>query len=138
MIAGEGESRPDLERLIAALGVSNRVTLLGRMSDEVLVDHLARCRFVCFPPVDEDYGFVTVEAFASRKGVITCVDSGGPAELVRDGETGLVCDPTPASMAAAIARVMDDAGVCGAAWRRRRHPRRDAHVATVTWPGRPG
>ena len=36
---------------------------------------------------------MTVEAFASRKAVVTCRDSGGPAELVRDGETGLVCEP---------------------------------------------
>ena len=43
----------------------------------------ARCRAVCFPPRDGDYGFVTVEAFASRKPVVTCRDSGGPAELVR-------------------------------------------------------
>ena len=47
-----------------------------------MLDHLARCRAVCFPPYDEDYGFVTVEAFASRKAVVTCSDSGGPAELV--------------------------------------------------------
>ncbi len=129
VIAGEGESRSDLERLSAACGVSDRVTWLGRVSDEVLVDRLARCRFVCFPPVDEDYGFVTVEAFASRKGVITCVDSGGPSEIVRDGETGLVCDPTPASMARAIARVMDDR-----AFAERLGDAAAARVATLTWP----
>ena len=33
---------------------------------------------------------MTVEAFASGKAVVTCTDSGGPTELVRDGETGLV------------------------------------------------
>ncbi len=58
-----------------------------------LVDHLARCRAVVFPPFDEDYGFVTVEAFASAKPVITCTDSGGPTELVQDG----VCGPGRAS-----------------------------------------
>ena len=129
VIAGEGESRNDLERLSIALGVSDRVTWLGRVSDEALIDHLARCRAVCFPPLGEDYGFVTVEAFASRKAVLTCIDSGGPSELVRDGETGLVCDPTPGAMAAAIARVTDDAGFAerlgGAAaeW-----------AARLTWP----
>jgi glycosyltransferase involved in cell wall biosynthesis len=109
VIAGEGESRDDLERLSIALGVSDRVTWLGRVSDEALVDHLARCRAVCFPPFGEDYGFVTVEAFASRKAVLTCIDSGGPCDLVQDGRTGLVCDPTPGAMAVAMARVTDDA-----------------------------
>jgi glycosyltransferase involved in cell wall biosynthesis len=129
VIAGEGESRADLERLSASLGVSGRVTWLGRVSDEALIDHLARCRAVCFPPLGEDYGFVTVEAFASRKAVLTCIDSGGPSELVRNGETGLVCDPTPGAMAAAIARVTDDAafaerlGGAAAEW-----------AARLTWP----
>jgi glycosyltransferase involved in cell wall biosynthesis len=109
VIAGEGQSRDDLERMSIELGVSDRVTWLGRVSDEALVDHLARCRAVCFPPFGEDYGFVTVEAFASRKAVLTCIDSGGPCDLVHDGRTGLVCDPTPGAMAAAMARLTDDA-----------------------------
>ena len=73
-----------------------------------VIDHLARCRAVCFPPLEEDYGFVTVEAFASSKPVITCRDSGGPAELVGDGINGFVCDPTPASLATALRRLTDD------------------------------
>jgi glycosyltransferase involved in cell wall biosynthesis len=129
VIAGEGGSRPDLERLIASLGMSARVTLLGRIPDLVMLEHLARCRAVCFPPFDEDYGFVTVEAFASRKAVITCADSGGPAELVRDGETGLICDPTPAAMAGAIARLMDDAGLA-----ERLGSAAAARAAALTWP----
>jgi len=129
VIAGEGESRSDLERLCAALGVSDRVALVGRISDEAMLDHLARCRAVCFPPLDEDYGFVTVEAFASRKAVITCVDSGGPVELVRDGETGLVSDPTPEALAGAMARMMDDA-----AFAERLGGAAAARAAMLTWP----
>jgi glycosyltransferase involved in cell wall biosynthesis len=129
VIAGEGESRADLERLCAALGVSDRVTWLGRVSDEAIVDHLARCRAVCFPPLGEDYGLVTIEAFASRKAVLTCLDSGGPADLVRDGETGLVSDPTPEALATAIGRVSDDRAFAeqlgGAAGGR---------AAMLTWP----
>lgn len=111
VIAGEGESRTDLERLAASLGVADRVVLTGRLDDEGLIAQLGRCRAVCFPPLGEDYGFVTVEAFASQKAVITCADSGGPAELVRDGESGVVCEPTPSSLATALARLMDDRGL---------------------------
>jgi glycosyltransferase involved in cell wall biosynthesis len=63
---------------------------------------------VIFPPYQEDYGFVTVEAFASRRPVVTCRDSGGPAELVEDGLTGFVCDPSPESIAVAMRRLADD------------------------------
>jgi glycosyltransferase involved in cell wall biosynthesis len=107
-IAGEGASRGELEQLAVSLGVARRVTFLGRIDDDAMLDRLARCRAVCFTPLDEDYGFVTVEAFASRKAVVTCRDSGGPTELVSDNETGFVCDPTPASVAAAIGRLIED------------------------------
>ena len=59
-----------------------------------MIDHLARCRAVVFPPFNEDYGFVTVEAFMCGKPVITCHDSGGPVrtrarrrERIRDRAT---------------------------------------------------
>jgi glycosyltransferase involved in cell wall biosynthesis len=107
-IAGDGEERPALERLAAELGVSGRITFAGRLSEDELIDQLAVCRAVCFPPFQEDYGFVTVEAFASRKAVVTCRDSGGPAEIVRDGEYGFVCDPTPEALGRAMRRLMDD------------------------------
>ena len=109
VIAGEGEERGALEQLAAQLGVASRVTFTGRLGDEELLEQLARCRAVVFPPVQEDYGFVTVEAFASRRAVITCRDSGGPAELVIDGENGFICDPVPESLARAMRRLADDA-----------------------------
>ena len=108
VIGGDGEERGSLKSLVDRLGLADRVTLTGALSEAALLDHLARCRAVCFPPFDEDYGFVTVEAFASRKPVITCLDSGGPAELVTNGRSGFVCEPTPASVAAAIRQLADD------------------------------
>jgi glycosyltransferase involved in cell wall biosynthesis len=108
VIAGEGEEHGALRELARARGVANRVTFAGRISDDELVKHLARCRVVCFPPFEEDYGFVTAEAFASRKGVVTCADSGGPAELVEDGTSGMICDPTPEALASALGRVMNE------------------------------
>lgn len=108
LIAGEGEERAILEHAIATRGLSSRVQLIGRIDDRQLLEHLSRCRAVCFPPYDEDYGFVTVEAFASRKPVITCADSGGPAELVADNVTGKVCSPRPQDLALALREIMED------------------------------
>ncbi len=108
VIAGEGEERPALEQLARELGVTERITFSGRLTDDQLVAELATCRAVCFPPFQEDYGFVTVEAFAARKAVITCRDSGGPAELVRDGVNGFVCEPTPDALGRAMRRLIDD------------------------------
>jgi glycosyltransferase involved in cell wall biosynthesis len=129
VIAGDGDSRGPLQKLLTSLELDKRVELVGRISDDEMLNYYAECRAVCFAPLAEDYGFVTVEAFASRKAVLTCTDSGGPAELVRHGENGLVSDPTPQALAVSIARVMDDAGeaerfgATAAAW-----------VAQLTWP----
>jgi glycosyltransferase involved in cell wall biosynthesis len=108
VMAGEGEEQSRLERLIEDLKLGPRVTLVGRLTDAELVGHLGRCRAVVFPPVQEDYGFVAVEAFASGKPVITCTDSGGPLELVRAGENGFVVAPEPAAVAGAMGEVMAD------------------------------
>ena len=89
----------------------------------------ARCRAVAFVPFDEDYGFVTVEAFAAGKAVVTCSDSGGPTELVTDGVNGVVCAPTAVALASGLGRLMQDRDAAerlGAAGR--------ARVATLTWP----
>jgi glycosyltransferase involved in cell wall biosynthesis len=111
VIAGDGEERTRLAGLVNELDLGERVQLVGSVSQLELLRYFAHCRAVCFPPLGEDYGFVTVEAFSSRKAVVTCTDSGGPAELVGDGERGLVVPPTPESVAVAIRRLMDDSAL---------------------------
>ncbi len=101
-IAGEGEEEPRLRERIRALGLEGRVELLGAIGDAQLVEHYARCRAVYFAPWNEDYGFVTLEAFRSGKAVVTATDSGGPAELVRHRENGLVAEPTAEAVAAQL------------------------------------
>ncbi len=51
VIAGEGESRSDLEALAAERGVAGRVTFVGRISDAELTAHLARVPCGVFPAV---------------------------------------------------------------------------------------
>lgn len=101
-IVGTGPEEDALRRLAAELGLDGRVEFLGQLSDEHLVGEYARCSAVYFGTRAEDYGLVTLEAFASAKPVVTCSDSGGPAELVRDGESGAVVPPEPAAVAAAL------------------------------------
>ena len=108
VIAGEGAELDRLIKLRSHLELDHGVKFVGRLDEAGLIDHLARCRAVIFPPFNEDYGFVTVEAFMCGKPVITCHDSGGPSELVRNDESGFVADPTPEAIAVAMRRVMDD------------------------------
>ncbi len=108
VIAGEGAELNALVTLRNHLQLEQRVQFVGRLSEADMIGHLANCGAVVFPPFNEDYGFVTVEAFMCGKPVITCTDSGGPSELVRDGENGYVTAPTAEALAVAMRRVMDD------------------------------
>jgi glycosyltransferase involved in cell wall biosynthesis len=104
-IAGAGPLQEELRKQIVGLGVEDRVELLGFVSADELVDLYARCRAAYYAPLNEDYGYVTVEAFLSRKPVLTTTDAGGPLEFVRDGQSGLVAAPHPESVADAIDRL---------------------------------
>jgi glycosyltransferase involved in cell wall biosynthesis len=108
VIAGDGSARADLARQIAQAGLGDRVVLRGRVSDEELIDLYAGARGVLFAPFDEDYGYVTLEAFLARKPVVTAHDSGGTLEFVTDGVNGLVAEPTAAALADAINRLAGD------------------------------
>jgi glycosyltransferase involved in cell wall biosynthesis len=108
LIAGEGPLAPPLERLARELGVEARVRFLGYVDDASVRDLYARAAAVCYTPYDEDYGLVSLEAFHSRKPVVTTTDAGGPLEFVRDGETGLVVAPEPLAIGDALARLLSD------------------------------
>jgi glycosyltransferase involved in cell wall biosynthesis len=130
IVAGDGTQRAYVERLAAELGVIDRVDFLGTVDDDTLVALYRDALGVVYPPFDEDFGYVTLEAFLARKPVITATDSGGPLEFVVDGVSGVVSTPDPASIATAINRLASD--------RRRAAALGDAGFARareITWDG---
>jgi len=130
LVAGEGTQRDRLAALVEDAGLGDRVDLLGAVDTDTLLDLYAGARAVLYAPFDEDYGYVTLEAFLARKPVITARDSGGPLEFVEDGVNGQICDPTPESIAAAISVYAAD--------ERRAASHGDAghlRARTVTWDG---
>lgn len=97
----------ELRTLAKKLGVQDRVQWLGQVTEEEKRDLYARSLAVVYPPIDEDYGYVTLESMLASKPVITCTDSGGPLEFVRQAETGLIADPNAASLADAMDSVWE-------------------------------
>jgi glycosyltransferase involved in cell wall biosynthesis len=89
-IAGEGYHRPDLEKLIAALGVGDRVKLLGFCEDTLALYH-ALDLFV-LSSLREGLPNVLLEAMAMRVPVVATKVAGVP-KLLTDGDTGLLCEP---------------------------------------------
>jgi glycosyltransferase involved in cell wall biosynthesis len=103
VIAGDGPDRDRLEQLARDRGLDGRAEFTGRISDEQLASLYARCLGVYYAPVDEDFGMVPFEAFLSDKPVVTTTDAGGPLDVVRDRETGLVVAPSVEAIARACA-----------------------------------
>jgi len=104
VIAGDGADRVRLETLAGRSGAE--VRFAGRVSDDELLGLYATCGVVIFPPADEDYGYIALEAFLSKKPVVTCTDSGGPLEFVVDGESGRVVAPDGNALATAVAEFL--------------------------------
>ena len=124
-IAGTGALGEELRRRAAP---DPRIQFLGFTRNDLLPELYANALAVPFIPADEDLGLITLEAFSQGTAVVTCRDSGGPTEFVEDNVTGLVADPHPASIGAALARLVADpafAARLGAAGRRR--------GAQITW-----
>ena len=92
-IAGEGPPRR-MRKQIEDLGVADRVELLGFVSAATSSWASTPAAAPPTEPLNEDYGYVTVEAYLSSKPVITTTDAGGP-RFVTDGEDGLVARPSP-------------------------------------------
>ena len=130
VIVGDGSLRTELERETAAMNLGHRVTFAGSQWGDPVVDLYAGALGVAYAPFDEDYGYVTLEAFLAAKPVVTTTDAGGPLEFVRDGENGFVCEPDAASLAAAIGKLADDRELAerlGCAGRQ--------VAETITWDG---
>ncbi|MFH7027169.1 MAG: glycosyltransferase family 4 protein [Heteroscytonema crispum UTEX LB 1556] len=98
-IVGTGEQEQELRKLA---GTDERIEFLGRVSDEELLNLYANALAVPFVPIREDYGYVTLEAFAHEKPVISCQDSGESLHFVKDGINGFVVPPLPKEIAKAI------------------------------------
>lgn len=113
-IAGDGRDRDRLARLVRTTGAP--VRLLGRVAHDDLPDLYAcgdvfamLCRNRWAGLEQEGFGIVFVEAAAAGVPQVAG-DSGGAAEAVVDGETGLVVrrPDDPSAVAEALARLLDD------------------------------
>lgn len=102
--------REALEDLITTEGVDDRVRIVGFVEDVASLHQHARV-FVLATTRPEPFGLALVEAMGAG---LACVasDAGGPREIVRHGETGLLVPPGDEhALAAAIARLWSDDGL---------------------------
>ncbi len=103
IIAGSGPLEDHLRSLAAG---DTRIRFTGAVSDEELIEYYADALAVVFIPLQEDYGYVAVEAMKCSKPVITMIDSGGPLDFVEHGASGLVAAPDVRDLAEKITRLV--------------------------------
>lgn len=87
--------KEQLEQIIIQNDLKNRVKVLGFITEEEKRKYYSNALAIYNGPFQEDYGYVTLEAFFSSKPVLTHNDSGGPLEFVTDGATGFVTETEP-------------------------------------------
>jgi glycosyltransferase involved in cell wall biosynthesis len=120
VIVGDGDDRPRLESLARALGVADHVVFTGEINDSELAALYRRSELFVLPartlvgspnPKGEGFGIVFLEAMAFGKPVVG-PRYGAPAEIIREGQNGLLVDPEdPASVARALSRLLADPDV---------------------------
>jgi glycosyltransferase involved in cell wall biosynthesis len=120
LLVGDGPDRASLEAEVSRLGLQDAIALTGTRDD--VPELLARADVFALSSRSEGAPLSILEAMAAGLPVVSS-RVGGVPELVVDGETGLLVPPgDPAAMAAALGRLLADAGLrrrLGAAGRER-------------------
>jgi phosphatidylinositol alpha-1,6-mannosyltransferase len=114
LIVGDGEYRAELLRIIEQEQMGDIVTLLGKTTDQDLLNYLRSCEVFLMPNRTmpdgdtEGFGLVFREANACGKPVVGG-RAGGAVEAVVDGETGLLVDGNDVKdIASALIRLLTD------------------------------
>ena len=93
VIAGGGPLRPDLERHARRLGLEGRVVFTGYVPEAEKAAHFRLADVFLFPSAMEGFGFSVAEAMSAGVPVVAS-DRGSIPELVAEGQSGFVCDPS--------------------------------------------
>ena len=106
VMIGDGPDRPAAEEEARILGIEESVSFLGKLDQ--IAPLLAAADLFLLPSQSESFGLSALEALASGVPVVG-TDAGGLPEVVRDGETGILCavGDVP-GMAAASLQILSD------------------------------
>lgn len=121
-LVGTGDAEADLRALAAERGVAERVRFAGYVPREEIAERYAAADVFVLPSYNEGMSVATLEAMAAGLPVVV-TRTGGAAELVAEGETGLTFDwADVAALAGHLRRLAEDRELAqrmGAAGRRR-------------------
>ena len=104
---GKASYEEKLRARVAAAGLGDRIVFAGYCDD--LTSAYSSCSFVAFPSANEGFPLTVVDAAAFRKPVLGLAETPAVAEIIADGETGVLCGSTAAAYAGGLSRLMHDA-----------------------------
>lgn len=129
-IVGDGSEREKLERMAIELGIADRVTFVGKVQHDKIVDEYASAEIFCGLSRSEAFGNVFIEAQAAGCAVVGTNIQGIP-DIVHDNETGLLVPPNDSAAAAdVLGRLLGDADL-----RRRLGEAGKVNAAKYDWNG---
>jgi N-acetyl-alpha-D-glucosaminyl L-malate synthase BshA len=106
VMVGDGPDRPEAEDETRRLGIEDRVHFLGKIDN--VAPLLACADLFLLPTSSESFGLSALEALASGVPVVG-TNAGGMPEVVRNGETGYLCEVGDvAGMGAAALSILSD------------------------------
>lgn len=108
LLVGDGPERAALERIAHDAGVAGRVSMPGTVRHDDVAGVLAGANVVAMPSRYEGMPLVALEAAAAGRAVVS-TPVHGLADVVADGETGLLVPPDhPDRLAAALVALLTD------------------------------
>ncbi len=108
VFVGQGRDLERFQNQAQNLGISEHVIFTGHVSDQSLLAGIYRnARLFVFPSAYDTAGLVVSEAGAMGTPSVALFQS-APAEIICDGENGLLCDESPESLADVMKRVLHD------------------------------
>lgn len=107
VIVGGGPQEEELRQLCHKLGIANKVILTGVLVRQQIVHCYASADLFVFPSVTETQGLVIVEAKAAGLPVVA-IRAFGAAEMVKDGEDGLLTEHSQEQFVESIIRLLQD------------------------------
>ena len=113
VIIGDGAERKIFQELAHRMGLADKIFLPGSVSNELLPAYYGSCDVFVLPSVKEGFGIVFLEAMSHGKPCIGA-RAGGVPEVIRDGVTGLLVDPSrlATDIPEAILRLLTDPALC--------------------------
>ena len=107
VLIGDGPDKQSLEVLAAELGISERVSFIGRLPFEDVPTYLKAADMFSFASITETQGLVTIEAMAAGLPIVA-VDGSGTHDIVDNGKEGFLVENDPNALAYAINEMLSD------------------------------